>query len=262
MKLSASVKIQEMGGSVDGLTGVMREQFKQAVAGIAKATQAEWIRLAQVKLKSSRADYINGLRQAESFRAYNRGSIQVYEIQLVGKMPNNFEFGMESFDMKSVRPGWLGGGKAKVSAAGDKYISIPFRHSTNAKSNIFYTGKAAKADLRTKLKETARIYGMNQMSRTATGRVIPGPTRRVPNHASVHPYLRGLTRIQKGTKGTTASGAQRGSASLMTWRTMSENSPAGSWIHPGIQGAKLLPIVQRWADNELNLIVRLIMGGV
>ena len=259
MKLSVSTKLTEMGVSIDGLSSEIQAKFHHAVAGIAKGAQGRWKELAQMRLKTSQADYIVGLYQAESFRSYVRGTAIVHEVQLVGRMPNNFEFGMAGFDMKAVRPGWLGGAKAKTSKDGSKYVSIPFRHSTTM-SNL-YSGKAALTrthEIRGHVAWAARRYGLNKMTRVGK-KIKTGPTGRIPKTATVHPYLRGLTRYQTKTKGITKSGKERGSSTLVTFRTMSEKSDPGAWIHPGITGAKILPIVERWVDNELNSVVDHIM---
>lgn len=255
MKLSVSAKLAEMGLSIDGLSAEIQGKFHHAVAAIARGAQSYWIELAKERLKSSRADYIGGLSKRESFTAYSRGGANVYEIQLVGRMANNFEFGMEGFDMKSVRPGWLGGGKAKTSKDGTKYISIPFRHSTTM--DTLYTGKARLTrthDIRAHVSWAARRYGLNRMIRSG-GMVSTNPVR-IPKTATVHPYLKGLTKYQTPTEGRTKAGAQKGSSTLMTFRTMSEKSDPSAWIHPGITGANLLPAVYRWVDNELKEVVK------
>jgi len=261
MIFSVQAKLDEKGINIELLDAGFVDSFKKAVGGLAKATQAEWIRLAQSKLKTSRDDYINGLRQAESFQVKSLGASEVFEIQLVGRMANNFEFGMPSYDMKTVRPGWLGGSKAKTGKDGKKYVVIPFRHSTGTSQRLDYSGKAARANLKRELRRTVSEYGLDKMVRTATGRVVEGPVKRVPKGAGVHSYLEGLVRIQKGVSGTTSSGLQRGQSQLMTFRIMSENSAPDSWIHPGIEKADLLPEVERYVDNELDRIVDLILGG-
>jgi len=259
MKISVEAKLADIGVSLNEIDKELQEKFKHAVAWIASGAQTYWIRLAQERLGSRRADYINGLRQAESFKAYVSGSSHVYEIQLVGRMPNNFEFGMGGFDMKTVRPGWLGGGKAKTSEDGSKYIHIPFRHSKTSTTNIPSSGGRTHT-MQEHVKWAARRHGLNRMVR-AGSRVVEGPVKRIPTSATVHPYLRGLTRIQKGQEETTASGLQRGSSTLMTFRTMSEKSDPSSWIHPGITGANLLPLVEDWVDNELGKVIKSIMGA-
>lgn len=262
MNFSVKSRIEELGYNVSAIEGATVESFKIAVGNLAKSAQNEWIRLAQHRLKTSREDYINGLRMAESFNMKMLGGSTAFEVQLVGRMPNNFEFGMDSFDMKLVRPGWLGGSKAKTAEDGHRYVVIPFRHSIGSAAILAYSGKAKAADLATELKKVAKDYGLNRMVRNATGQVVPGPVRRVPNSAPVHPYLRGLTRIQNPVSGRTPSGKQRGQGTLMTWRVMSENSDASKWQHPGIAGANILKDVDSWVDRELNNVIRIMMGEI
>jgi len=264
--ISLKAQILEKGYNLDAIEDVTVKTFQNAIGGIAKAAHSEWVRLAQEKLSTSRADYIHGLRQAESFRMTSSGGSTVFEIQLVGKMANNYEHGMAGFDMKSVRPGWLGGGKAITAKEGHSYIRIPFRHSKSSDARLGYSGKAKRADLGRLLKETTSAFGMNRMVRTSGGKVVTGPVARVPNNASgVHPYLRGLTKIQSkagGSPVTLAGGkkAERGSSTLVTWRVMSEKSPAGSWKHPGLDGANLMPLVESWIKREVNSVIDKILG--
>lgn len=247
----------DYGLELDSLSVAMVQSISTAVAGLARAAQDHWISLAQTRLKSSRADYINGLRQAESYKQTMGASTQSFEITLVGRMPNNFEFGMPSFDMKSVRPGWLGGAKARRAKDGSFYTIIPIRHSTSSETNMAYTGKAgaisSPATLKSQLRSAVREYGLDRMIKTATGQVVKGSVSRIPKAAPVHPYLQGLTRIQTPRRGG-------GSSQLMTFRVMSTNSDPSSWIHPGIRAANLLPEVETWVDNQLDRILETILS--
>jgi hypothetical protein len=259
MKISVANKLEDLGVDIDLLSETTVEAFRQSVAGVAKAAQAEWIRLAQHRLGSSREIYIGGLRQAESFAARIVGTTTVFEITLVGRMPNNFEFGQDGYDMKSVRPGWLGGGKAKTGKDGKKYIVIPFRHSITSGARLAYSGKARRADLKKELKKTVKEFGLNRLLRTATGQVARGPVKRVPRTPSVHRYLHGLTKVQDVARGTTRTGKQRGSSQLFTWRVMSENSPPESWHHPGLKAVNLLAEVEKWVDTEFDSVIQNIL---
>lgn len=255
-------KLEDAGYDFNKMESGMERLFRRSLAGLAKAAQAEWVRIAQDRLSSSREIYVNGLRQAESFEQRTVGGESVYEISLVGDMPNNMEFGMPSFDMKAVRPGWLGGSKAKTGKDGSKYIVIPFRHSTSSDARLGYSGKALKANLKNELKKEVKKYGLDQMVRSSSGKIVSGPVAKIPPKAPVHQYLKGLTKIQTKQKGTTPSGKQRGSSQLMTWRIMSENSAPGSWRHPGLVAQNILPTVEQWANKELSKIVDLVLGDI
>jgi len=255
--ISLGEKAKELGYNIEEFSVGVIAAMKVELARVASATHAEWTRLAQERLSTSRDLYLNGLRQAESFKSDKGG--ESYTLSLVGTMANNVEFGMESFDMKGVRPGWLGGKRAKTAKDGTKYVVIPFRHSTSASKRFSYSGKAKAAGLKKELKKVVKDYGLDRMMRAASGKVIRGAVSRVPNRAPVHKYLRGLTRVQTPTKGKTKSGGQRGSSQLISWRVMSEKSPTDSWIHTGIEAKNLLREVKAFAEKEMDLAVKHVM---
>lgn len=253
--ISLKAALEGKGYNVDALEEETIFAFQAAVNGLARAAQSEWIRLASEKLKSSRDIYIQGLRQAESFKETYAGDEASFEIQLVGEMPNNLEFGMPSFDMKSVRPGWLGGGKEKTAKDGHKYIRIPFRHSISSSPRFADSGQAKLAGLKTQLRAAVKTYGLNRALTAAGGEVA---TRRIPNGAPVHPFLKGLQKTEVAKEGPT--GKIRRSSTLTTWRVMSEKSPADAWIHPGLNAANLMSQVESWAESQVDKIIDTILG--
>lgn len=263
MNFSVKATLEDLGYNITALEAGLMESLNLQVGQLAMAARNEWIRLAQDRLTTSREDYINGLRQAESFSSMRgSGGTTIYEITLVGNMPNNYEYGMGPFDMKSIRPGWLGGKKSHAGKNG-RYVIIPFRHSTSNSTRFAYTGKAKSVsdpDLKTQLKSAVKSYGLDRMTRTATGRVVEGNVARIPNKAPVHPYLQGMVRTQQAMMGTTSSGKQRGSGTLTTFRVMSENSKPDSWIHPGLRAVNLLAEVEQFVDNEMRKIAENILG--
>jgi hypothetical protein len=254
-------KLRDLGYQLDSLQVGMKESFNTAVVSVAQGAQQEWTRLAAARLHTSADIYIGGLRQAESYTVKKEGPDGVIaEITLVGVMPNNLEFGMGSFDMKEVRPGWLGGGKAKIGKDGKRYAIIPMRHSTGQSTRFDYTGKAKAVsgpDLKTQLRATVKQYGLDKALTSAMGEVA---TRRVPLNAPVHPYLQGLQKTEMAVPSGAAKGFSR-SSTLTTFRVISENSAPSAWIHPGIKPANLLQEVETWVDKELDRIMETILGA-
>lgn len=256
--ISLKAKLDDK-GFMGEISIAMAEKFRVALGNLAKAAQNEWIQRAQSRLGTSREIYVNGLRQAESFKVTTGLFADSYEITLVGEMPNNFEYGMPAFDMKAVKPGWLGGSKSKVGKDGSRYVTIPFRHSTGNSPRFAYTGKAAAADMKTLLKKAVKDYSMNRWG-VGPGGAIP-PTKRIPNNAPVHDYLKGLTRLEKAVSGRTSGGAQRRSTQFMTWRRMSDKSAPSSWIHPGLTAVNILPEIESWADEQMDKIIDTVIGS-
>lgn len=65
-----------------------------------------------------------------------------------------------------------------------------------------------------------------------------------PTAKAKHPALKGLTIYQsKDDKGNVRR-------DVLTFRTVSDNSPADSWRHPGFQAKKFLDEAEMWAMNE------------
>jgi len=257
--ISLKAKLDAADLDINDLDEGSAKALADGVYKVAQLAQQEWIRMAQYRLRSSREDYVNGLRKPESFKTVKTGDTISFEVGLIGKMPNAFEFGMPAFDMKAVRPGWLGGSKAKVSKSGKRYVVIPFRHSLTSAARINYSGKAQEAGLRTELQRIVTKYNMNRTVRRG-GRIAEGPVKRVPkipmtgriakvfSAATTHP-LSGLTRYQKKIAGGKAS------STLMTFRIMSEDQ-AGKWLHPGIKPADILPDVEAFADKEMDDLIK------
>jgi len=257
MNISVKARAEELGFNIDYLSKAMTESFEVVIGQLAAEARDEWIRRAQNRKVSQ--EYVLGLQKSESFTRKKHYGGSVYTISLVGKVPNMLEFGFPRYDMKTVHPGWLWGSKAKTSKkTGKQYVVIPFRHGAS-RSNIKYSGQAKKAHLQVGLEDTRKRYGLDKMVRTATGRVVEGAVRRAPKTPDVHPYLRGLTRVQKGMAGTTKAG-QRGSSQLMTFRVMSEDSDPTSWIHPGFEGVKLLNEIERFVQENLDSKIRLLLS--
>lgn len=259
-EFSVQAKLTAMGINIDAFEDGMVSSFQLQIANLAKAAQQEWGRIAQARLNTSRDSYVNGLRQAESFKQIDLGSGGVmFEVSLVGEFPNNLEFGMGSFDMKAVRPGWLGGSKAKTGKDGKKYVVIPMRKSVSNSPRFADTGKAAAVGLKAQLRTAVKAYGLDRMIKSGTGQVVEGVTGRIPNNATdVHPYLKGLTRTQTATKGSLG---MRGSSTLTTFRIMSEKSNPSSWIHPGLKPANILPEVESWVDGQLDNVIEMMLGA-
>ena len=253
--ISLKNQLIDLGYNVDFFEETTVEMFRTGLGSIAQGAQQEWIRLAQARLNTSRFDYINGLRKNESLTEERVAGEPIFTLKLLGEFANAREFGMDSFDMKTSRPGWLGGSKAKINKKGKRYISIPFRHSTGSSPRFQYTGKAKQANLQQELKRVTKDQGLNRMVRDTAGNVSRGRVATLSRKVPTHSYLKGLTRIQRPNE----SNPKTGSSMLMTFRTMSEDSDASSWIHPGLDAANLLPEVERWVDGEINKMITMVM---
>lgn len=196
-----------------------------------------WHSSAARGLHSSRKAYLSNLQigQITPLKKF---------IQLTGKLPNMIEDGVGAYDMK---PAMLNSTKAKISKKGVRYIIIPFRHATSnalgedaAFSNVMPPEIAAIAR---RLRPMRTIIG-NTISRPESLGSDSIPKRfQIPNTRPAVSNLdnkktfsayehkssiyEGMIREQK-----TYERATQGQ--YVTFRRISENSDANSWINRGI----------------------------
>jgi len=226
--------------------------LEASVFNLAIASRNKWIELANTQLKSSRAEYVRGLQETRSFEKTGKIS---YEITLIGQLANMLEVGFASFDMK---PGLLSGPKAKVSATGKRYTTVPFAHYPSAKtpdrSNRVPNYKADLAKI-------MKAYNMSGIYRAKSGRPLTGKvavaknTSAIVNKMKPHhtaPIFEGMTKYQKGSTHSTYT----------TFRRVSQSSLPESWIHPGVAAKLIMPQVVAWAEKRASLIIQGLAEGI
>lgn len=230
---------------LESLSEAQLEVFQQSIESLALATRDKWVSLAQNRLSSARSEYVRGLQENTSFV---KNDDLNYEINLVGDLANDLEGGKASFDMK---PGLLGGKAAAKN--GGKYVTIPFRHFKN--SSTAHANNSVpnyKNDLKNVLKQS----GLGRIKKNQNGVALQGKvgtatgTQKYVNKLKAKhktTIFEGLTQYQKTYSKTTQS-------QLMTFRRVSVNSPANSWIHPGFKALNLLQEVEGWVQDQSSLI--------
>lgn len=219
------------------------------IRSLAENTRDKWISLAQERLKSARSEYINGLQDDESFQQTGESS---YEISLVGKMPNMFESGFSSYDMK---PGMLGGKNAKTTKTGKRYATVPFRHYKNAKA----AERISKVpNYKQDLKRVLKHSGLGQTKKGLVGKVGVANTgslgiAKLKAHHKTDIY-QGITQYQKNYGKKTES-------TLTSFRRVSEKSDPASWLHPGYSGAHLMPEVGAFVEEQIGILIDTVLRG-
>ena len=256
---------------VPSLLEYMGEDLAQAVlSDIADGARANWIRVAQRELGSSKEDYIQGIQPVAV-----EDNARV--IVLVGWMPNSVENGLDSFDMRETL---LGGHSALTRRAKDGHLygHVPFRHGTPeskggggspmgraygptaehslAQGNVM--GATAAADLGKKVYEAAKRLSATRTTQHASeasaamtttrwgGRLPPGMAPKLAAHHKTDIYA-GMVRVRHTYAKTTQT-------QYRTFRTISQAVPSG-WIHPGIRARHLASNVEDWIrDNAAKIV--------
>lgn len=234
--IDIKIRADLLGKTLENMSKQMEQDINQAVDDLATAAYSEAIRLAQARLVGSQADYIKGL-------TFEKIGKDLYVISLHGDGPNALEEGFASFDMK---PGLLSGPKAKVTAKGTRFNTVPFVHQPYSQT----PASAAVKDMRDAVQKLIKDRKLNKTVRDATGKPRQGIVATLHNTGIKD--LEGLVKIQKGYGKTTQS-------TYMTFRRVSSNSDPTAWIHPGYKGAHIFPEVVRYVERELDNILKAIL---
>lgn len=213
-------------------------ELRRALTGLGAAARAEWVKLAQAELKSTRRDYVQGIQQPEM------GSNKV-SIALVGQLPNMIEQGWKGGDMRRHLLG-PNARNVKTTKDGHKYNVVPFGHGTPGSSGA-NAGPPMPKPLHNVAKHLAATKSAPKGGKTKWGeRLTPEKTtgkakklletKMRPHHTtSVHT---GMVRQEK----TYAKATQ---SKYTTFRTISSRVSRG-WIHPGIQPRNLAKKVEKY----------------
>ena len=230
------IDITELVGAVLGRLPT-KDDRDRTLRGLTAAAMHHWKKQALDKLRSTSRDYIMGLQED----VQDRKAV----LTLTGVLPNLIEQGFAGGDMRTYM---LDGPRAKQSAAGNRYLTIPFRHGTPGTTgrNVgsvmpISIYQAAKRLAPTVSRPGAAVggtpgrttlYGQRLTADTAG---ISGAARRIlqtkmkPWHTTS--IYTGMIRHEKQfakTKQTTG---------YTTFRTLSENVKRADehWLHPGIR---------------------------
>ena len=191
----------------------------------------EAVRLANTKLSTTRALYINSLKQT---KIDNKDTF-LYTIYLSeGSFANKVEEGMPAFDQK---PFMLNSPKAKLSKDGNKYITIPFKHQPYSKMTLSPKATDIRKDLRKVLKDNSIEKHVKDFG---------GGKKMIHYKGIENPYLKNLVKVvDKKTN----------SSQYFTFRRVSTKTPSWKWIHPGLPGIRIFSDLEKYTQENINLIL-------
>lgn len=189
-----------------------------------------WKAAASKDLKSTRRNYLSGIRVLTSGRFTN-------SIVLMGKFNNMLEMGFGPFDMKE---GFLKSSKAKIGANGKRYITIPFRWATAGAigENEAFSGVMPQDiyDIISKYKPTKTEHGKKIFSGIGV-KDIPTQYAEVKSRGAVSGFgeythkssiFEGITRSEKEYESAKQS-------TYTSFRRVSLNSDKLAFIHTGVK---------------------------
>jgi hypothetical protein len=249
------------------------EVLEMILDTIAAAARAEWVRLAQRELHSSRESYVRGIQEVDAMP-------RVRVIALTGWLANAVESGHEAYDLRETLLG-PGSHVRRLAKHGGYYARIPFRHGTPGSQGAAGTpmgssyGPVRPGSRRAgNVLEPLEVKALGKAVYAAAKQLRPsgGPGGilqrgdRLP--AGMAPLLRGPDpshpdpRMRRGHRTDIYAGMikerhtyeKATQTQYMTFRTISTRVQNG-WIHPGIQAHNL-------ADKVKAFVARIVPATV
>lgn len=251
----------------NAMKGVIREITEMAY-GRAQELAAE-------RLRSTRQQYINGLKFEEAGEG-------IFVLSLDPSVAY-LEEGFSAFDM--IKAGLARGAKSQLNKNNERFVRIPFEHSKGAASPSSPENKrpiqqsqgsqTTKGSLAADLKKLEQIFGANGQTKGPSGNDLTGKVWSMRKSTSgpqwnyqdalgrkdtqtvtgVSQLLSGLTKVQYEGK------AEKTKSAYLTWRTATDKPGSGKWIHPGMAGAKIFPDVEKWIEEQFAAKVQELLSG-
>lgn len=226
----------------------VRRITRTAIETAIYAAEKRIIRLATDGLNKTRREYIQNISRP----TFVFGNVMMFgKLELTGMLPNMLEQGATAFDMKE---GFRKSNKTrwsinKKNGIRNWYLTIPFRHATSGAggfSSAFASKMPKHIEDAVKGKTQApkaqgtasqglslnELYSMGRENAKLGKRARITRNRgtlrndQVKTYRHKSPQYAGLTRISKKYESATQG-------KYMTFRRVSENSAANSWIHRG-----------------------------
>lgn len=205
----------------------------------ALATELHLRELANQHLKSGKEKYQDGIQ----VEALQKG----YKIYLT-PTAEQFESGRGSYDML---PGLLSSFQAKFSSkTGNKYLIVPFLHGKDKSEST-----AKEKTMNTAIQREMTKLGMGKIDDSKLSRgllekkitIQPRSPKGLGKPSDSSPLLSNT--VVKDSRKTPFAKSIR---AVNTFRTASSSQAGQKWIHPGLQGKHLMPIAEKFAQEELQ----------
>ena len=248
----------------------------QAIYQLAEAARAYWIHLAQTRLHSSTADYINAIQPIEM------GDGEAV-ISLVGWFANAVENGMSARDMheallgQTTAPTPVGMPGIHLAEDGGRYRAIPFRHKTPGTTEV--GGMPMGGSFAAPRPGSRRLIPpmltesvmMQTQAAEEMGRTIHKIAKKLQEKQALGkglaPKLSGhhATDIYAGMRKMVQQTTKAKQATYMTFRMISVGPdgmprPSGKWKHPGIEARNLAADVRAHVESIAGDVVANLMG--
>lgn len=215
----------------------VEEALTESVKALAASTHAKAIEIANKELHSRRQTYLDNLNFEEVTPglwvvSLDEPAMWIEEGRKSGSMVEDL-----------LRHG------AKTAKDGSRYKSIPFDHGKSP-ANLTPFGRQMVTKIKSSLKSFNVPFKKIEYNKDGSPRLgklhtldIPSPK---PTSRASTPALFGVSVYQ--SQG--ANGKVR--RDILTFRTVSSKHEGSKWIHPGLEGEKILDQALAWAEKTFE----------
>jgi len=204
--------------------------FSKVVRGqIMSEVYKNLVSAAKTNLTKTKKQYIEGIR------------VNSNSIYLEGFLPNAVESGLGAFDMKN---GFQKSSKAKRGKNGGWYLTVPFRIGTPNSSGI-QVANVMPSDVYRAIK-MKKVFNSNKHTPGMRGAVSNTSTGKVwEEYAHKYSFFEGIVQTNRNVSTNRST--------YNTFRRVSSNSDANSWIHSGIKAHNLFD--EAWRNTDIEGII-------
>lgn len=280
MSLTVNVDLGPLREALDALGAGNLPKTAQAVQDSTLIAQRLWLSVAgghsiQYQGRDLKINRVSGAyaRSIQDGMEYPVGGDAMHgRVSANAEYAQSIEDGTPAHDMK---PGLLGGEKARLGKKGQRYNIIPFRHNTPGQDK---TAKAMPSEIYNQVKRLAfsqstgeRVHfnALGQFTRRKTyswggrlGNMGPGAHRQGPRirraaASFLEPGIedKSYTHTTSIFSGMVRMGQPK-QASYMTFRVVSELSPANSWWSPGVEPRPISAAVSETIRPQIEALIR------
>lgn len=254
--LNLNIRASELGIDLERAAESKIKEAQEAVAEVVQAGFAAIVAKVQQKLKSTKDDYLKGLK-------IDRVGKYAWVISLEGDFANALEEGRGSFDMK---PGMLASTKTvdvgkragqpwvQKGADNQRFAHVPLDHNPRATQG--YPGHLAGIIRNFKAPNAQGV--MQKLTATfkdRAGNPLEGQVASVSGHGIKD--LENLIKYQHVY--TSKTGKKSTSSIYRTYRTVSDNSKDGSWVNKGFAALHAFDEAQRLLETEIDNVLKTIL---
>jgi hypothetical protein len=255
-EISLEEALKKLEVKFEQLAPAVEQEFNQAIQDLAYATHANIVAKAQTELNNTRQDYLKDLE-------FTKLGDNEFLISLKGGWSNQIEHGYPAYSLrdkllssnKTVSVGSRAGQKwVQEGQKEQKYAHVPFSRQPSSKSGG--GGDLAESIQRMKaVNAQGRKQKITKIFKDLEGNALEG---KVATGRSNNPMLDNLVKYQKNYKNKD-TGKVTTQSVYINYRTISELGK--DWVHPGYDGLKAFEDAEKYALDQLDRIVKIVLGG-